>query len=54
MSKLTVEEQVDLILKAAQFPDLGKRSNVKRNLIYVHTALGGTFIPVEETSNEAN
>jgi hypothetical protein len=46
MSKqLTVEEQVELIIGATQ---LGKRANVRRNLMYVRTALGGTFIPVEE------
>jgi hypothetical protein len=58
MSKqLSADEQVELIIGATQ---LGKRANVRRNLIYVRTALGGTFIPVEEAeegeveSNEAN
>ena len=58
MSKeYTVEEQIDLIAKAIE-PRVGKRANIKRNLIYVRTALGGTFIPVEEAEegevNEAN
>lgn len=58
MSKeYTVEEQIDLISKAIE-PRVGKRANIKRNLIYVRTALGGTFIPVEEAEegevNEAN
>ena len=49
MSKeLTTEEQIDLIVRAMEFPTLGKRTQVKRNLMYVKTALGGTFIPVEE------
>ena len=48
MSKeYTVEEQIDLIAKAME-PRVGKRANIKRNLIYVKTALGGTFIPVDE------
>lgn len=49
MSKqLTAEEQIDLIIKAMEFPTIGKKAEVKRNLMYVKTALGGTFIPVEE------
>lgn len=56
MSKqLTTEEQIALIVGATQ---LGKKTKVKRNLMYVRTALGGTFIPVEEAEegevNEAN
>ena len=48
MSKqLTTEEQIELITKAIE-PRVGKRANIKRNLMYVRTALGGTFIPVEE------
>ena len=46
--ELTTEEQIDLIVKSMEFPTLGKRAKVKRNLMYVKTALGGTFIPVEE------
>ena len=48
MSKqLSTEEQIELITKAIE-PRVGKRANIKRNLMYVRTALGGTFIPVEE------
>ena len=58
MSKqLTTEEQIELITKAME-PRVGKRANIKRNLMYVKTALGGTFIPVEEAEegevNETN
>lgn len=46
MSKqLTTEEQIELITKAME-PRVGRK--VKRNLMYVRTALGGTFIPVDE------
>ena len=46
MSKqLTTEEQIELITKAIE-PRVGRK--VKRNLMYVRTALGGTFIPVDE------
>lgn len=45
MSKqLTTEEQIALIVGATQ---IGKKAKVKRNLMYVKTALGATFIPVE-------
>ena len=48
MSKqLSTEEQIELITKAIE-PRVGKRANIKRNLMYVRTALGGTFIPVDE------
>jgi hypothetical protein len=50
--EMTTEEQVELIVKAMEFPTLGKRAQVKRNLVYVKTALGGTFIPVEELEEE--
>ena len=49
--ELTTEEQIDLIVKSMEFPTLGKRAKVKRNLMYVKTALGGTFIPVEQKCN---
>ena len=42
--QLTTEEQIALIIGATE---VGKRAKVKRNLMYVRTALGGTFIPVE-------
>ena len=45
MSKqLTTEEQIALIVGATQ---IGKKAKVKRNLMYVKTALGATLIPVE-------
>ena len=47
--ELTTEEQIELITKAMN-PRVGKK--VKRNLMYVRTALGGTFIPVEEAESE--
>ena len=48
MSKeLTTEEQVELIMKALE-PRVGKRATVKRNLVYMKTALGATWVPVEE------
>ena len=42
--QLTTEEQIALIIGATE---VGKRAKVKRNLMYVKTALGATFIPVE-------
>ena len=48
MSKqYTDEEQVEMILKALE-PRVGKRAQVKRNLVYMKTALGATWVPVEE------
>jgi hypothetical protein len=44
----TNEELVDKVLEKIQFPDTGRKAEVKRNLMYVCTALGGTFIEVEE------
>ena len=52
MSKeLTTEEQVELIMKALE-PRVGKRATVKRNLVYMKTALGATWVPVEEQEEE--
>lgn len=52
MSKqYTEEEQIEMILKAVQ-PRVGERANMKRNLIYMKTALGATFVPVEEEESE--
>ena len=49
MSKqYTREELVDKVVEKIEFPDTGKRITAKRNLMYVMTALGGTFIEVEE------
>ena len=44
-NQLTTEEQIALIVGATE---IGKKAKVKRNLMYVKTALGGTFIPIEE------
>lgn len=46
-NKLTADQQVELIVQAMEFPTVGRRAKVKRDLIYTVTALGGTFIPVE-------
>ncbi len=43
----TEEEQIELIMKALE-PRVGKRAQVKRNLVYMKTALGATWVPVEE------
>ena len=43
----TDEEQVEMILKALE-PRVGKRAQVKRNLVYMKTALGATLVPIEE------
>ena len=48
MSKqYTEEEQIELILKALE-PRVGERAKMKRNLVYARTALGATWVPVEE------
>ena len=47
MKEMTTDQQIELIAKAME-PRVGKRANIKRNLMYVRTALGGTFIPVDE------
>ena len=50
--QLTEEEQIALILGTIE---LGKRKEVKKNLRYVMTALGGTFVTVEqEDEDETN
>jgi len=52
MSKqYTQEEQLDLIVKAME-PRVGKRAKMKRNLIYMKTALGATLVPVDEQEEE--
>lgn len=48
----TREELVDKVIERIEFPDTGKKTTVKRNLMYVMTALGGTFIEVEEGEDE--
>jgi len=48
MSKqYTEEEALDLIIKAME-PKVGERAKMKRNLVYLKTALGATWVPVEE------
>ena len=48
MSKqYTEEEALDLIIKAME-PRVGERAKMKRNLVYLKTALGATWVPVEE------
>lgn len=49
--ELTDEEQLDLILATIE---LGKKREVKKNLRYVMTALGGTFVTVLEEEEESN
>lgn len=48
----TREELVDKVLERIEFPEVGKKK-AKRNLVYVMTALGGTFIEVEEGDDES-
>lgn len=50
----TNEELVEKVLEKIQFPETGKRAVAKRNLMYVRTALGGTFIEVEEENDETS
>lgn len=47
--QLTEEEQIELILGTIE---LGKRSNVKKNLMYLKTELGGCFVAVEEEDED--
>ncbi len=49
--ELTTEEQIALIVKATE---VGKKAKVRRNLVYMKTALGATLVPVEveEEDNE--
>jgi hypothetical protein len=50
--ELTTEEQIALIVKATE---VGKRTKVRRNLVYMKTALGATLVPVEvEDEDEVN
>ena len=44
-NQLTTEEQIALIVKATE---VGKRAKVRRNLVYMKTALGATLVPVED------
>ena len=51
MPNLTEEEKLDLILRAME-PRVGERAKMKRNLVYMRTALGATLVPVEEAEEE--
>lgn len=46
MTNLTEEEKLELILRAME-PKVGERAKMKRNLVYMRTALGATLVPVE-------
>ena len=50
-NQLTTEEQIALIVGATQ---IGKKAKVRRNLMYVKTALGATLIPVEVEDEDEN
>lgn len=53
MSKqYTNEELVEKVLERIQFPNTGKRIIAKKNLMYVRTVLGGTFIEIEEEGDD--
>ena len=47
LKQYTEEEALDLIIKAME-PRVGERAKMKRNLVYLKTALGATWVPVEE------
>lgn len=53
MSSYTDDEILEMIVKASE-PRIGKRARMKRNLVYMKTALGATWIPVEEEEDEPN
>ena len=46
-NQLTEDQKLDLIIKAMNFPKVGDRAKIKRNLVYMKTALGATWVPVE-------
>ena len=50
----TREELVDKVVEMIELPDMGRKMTTKKNLMYVMTALGGTFIEVGDDDNEAN
>lgn len=52
MKEMTREEMIDKVIDAINGPRVGRKAGIKRNLLYVHTALGGTFIEVDEEVNE--
>ena len=53
MTNLTEEEKLELILRAME-PRVGERAKMRRNLVYMRTALGATLVPVEIEEEEVN
>ena len=53
MRNLSEEEKLELILRAME-PKVGERAKIKRNLVYMKTALGATLVPVDEIEGESN
>jgi hypothetical protein len=51
-NQLTEDQKLDLIIKAMNFPKVGDRVKTKRNLVYMKTALGATWVPVEVQEEE--
>jgi hypothetical protein len=51
-NQLTEDQKLDLIIKAMNFPKVGDRAKIKRNLVYMKTALGATWVPVEVQEEE--
>ena len=47
----TEQEQIEAILRATE-PRVGERAKMRRNLVYMKTALGATFVPVEVGEGE--
>lgn len=51
-NQLTEDQKLDLIIKAMNFPKVGERAKMKRNLVYMKTALGATLVPVDIQDEE--
>ena len=47
----TEEEKLELILRAME-PRVGERAKMRRNLVYMRTALGATLVPVDEIEED--
>ena len=47
----TEEEQIALITKAME-PRVGERAKMRRNLVYMKTAFGATWVPVDEEESK--
>ena len=52
MPNLSEEEKLELILRAME-PKVGERAKMRRNLVYMKTALGATLVPVEIEEDQA-